>query len=103
MNVTNFPKCSVTVTAEQSPSILILTHEPFTVFSFPCPAEEESDREALVGTWSQFRINPPRGSAPSYISVCMVCSGAIWLQPGTPYGYRYIHSEFGGPALLSQA
>lgn len=28
---------------------LLSTHEPFVVFSVPCPAEEGSDRVALVG------------------------------------------------------
>ena len=39
--------------------VLISTHEPFVIFSLPCPAEEGSDRAALVGTWHPARVNPP--------------------------------------------
>ena len=40
--------------------VLISTHEPFVTFSLPCPAEEGSDRAALVGTWHPARVNPPQ-------------------------------------------
>ena len=29
------------------------------MFSLPCPAEQGSDRAALVGTWHPARVNPP--------------------------------------------
>jgi len=35
-----------------------LTHETFDIFSLCCPAEEVSDRAALVSTWHPARINP---------------------------------------------
>ena len=40
--------------------VLISTHEPFVLFSLPCPVEEGSDRAALVGTWHPARVNPPQ-------------------------------------------
>jgi len=45
------------VIAEWSLPVLILTHESFVIFSLPCPAEEVSDRVALVGTWRPARLN----------------------------------------------
>lgn len=45
------------VIGEWSPPILISTHEPLVAFSFPCPAEEGSERAALVGTWCPSRFN----------------------------------------------
>ena len=41
--------------------VLISTHKLFVIFSLPCPAEEGSDRAALVGTWCPARVNPPQG------------------------------------------
>lgn len=35
-------------------------HKFFVVFFLPCPAEEESDRMALVGTWFPGSISPPQ-------------------------------------------
>lgn len=35
-----------------------LYHKPFVVFSLPSPAEEGSERTALVGTWHPDRANP---------------------------------------------
>jgi len=40
--------------------VLISTHKFFLLFSLPCPAEEGSDRVALVSTWCPGRINPPQ-------------------------------------------
>lgn len=50
--------------------VLITIHEPFVLYSLPCPAWEESDRVGLVGTWCPARINPPH--VTSYIA--MFCS-----------------------------
>jgi len=47
------------VIAEGSLPDLISTHRLFILFSLPCPAEEGSDRAALVGTWCPARVNPP--------------------------------------------
>lgn len=41
----------MTVISEWSFPVFISTHELFVVFFLPCPAEEESDGAALVGTW----------------------------------------------------
>lgn len=38
------------VTGEWSLPVLKKTHEPFIAFSLPYPAEEASDKVALVGT-----------------------------------------------------
>ena len=49
----------MTVIGEWSLPVVISIHEPFIIFSLPCPAEEGSDRVALVGTWHPARVNPP--------------------------------------------
>jgi len=47
-------------------SVLISTHEPFVIFSLPCPVEVGSDRVALVGTWCPTRVNSPQAcSSPA--------------------------------------
>ena len=45
--------------------ILISTHEPFVILSLfqRGPAEEEKDRDALVGTWHPARVNPPHAGS----------------------------------------
>jgi len=48
------------VIAELSLPALISTHEPFIVFSLPCPPEEGSDKMALVNTWHPARADPPQ-------------------------------------------
>ena len=47
----------MTVIGEWSLPVLILTHDPFVIFSLPCPAEEGSHRVASAGTWHPDRLN----------------------------------------------
>lgn len=43
----------MTVAGEWFPPALSFTHELFIVVSLPCPAEERSDKAALVGNQGQ--------------------------------------------------
>jgi len=50
----------MTVIGEWSLPIFTLTHKAFIMFPLPCPAEEGSDGEALVGTWRPAGLNRDR-------------------------------------------
>jgi len=56
------------VAGECSLPVVISTLKPFIVFSHPCPAEEASDRAALVGTWCPARVNPPHRVVAMWVS-----------------------------------
>lgn len=58
--------------------VLILSQEPVIVISFPHPAEERRDREALAGIWCPAGVNPAQ-SAEESLMIMYYCQWAeVW-------------------------
>lgn len=55
----------MTVIAKWSLLTLISAHQPFPIFSLPCPDDEGSDRPLLVGTSNPARVNSPHSAIQS--------------------------------------
>lgn len=82
MNVTNFPKCSMTITPEQSPSVPWAFHSVF----FSLPSWGGKWQRSFDGHLESIQCQSPHGSAPSYINVCMVCVSGFLVPPGYSLG-----------------
>jgi len=57
--------------------VLISTQKPFAVFPLPCPAEESSDRVALVGTRCPPRVNPPQIQRLKMLSMPLIYKAEV--------------------------
>lgn len=70
---------------------LSLTHEPFVIFSLPCPDEGGCDRAASVGIWHPVRVIKPH--LPQQTKNINCSASLQWLCPPWEFSLYPCHIQ----------